>query len=151
MSLYDLSTSIASFLILITMYARLNDINREQKSPIWWVRRVAFLMVIAACAMQMMSPVSSNVKYWFALKQQLFVWGVFFVFFSTPFQRPWWQYLTGSHRTRPTESNYPLGRRVRDEFSALRDSFKGTQRPVERRVGPADRRKQPDRRFNTPD
>lgn len=147
MSLYDLALAIAAFLIMITMFARLNDLRPDvHKSFIWWVRRVAFLQVIAACAMIIAAPIAENVPNWLQLTRLMFVWGVFGVFFTSPYQKPWWSLIMGEHRKK---SDRPIGHRARllDEFRALNAAFRRGE-IAERRVGPADRRKTPDRRFS---
>lgn len=147
MSLYNLAMAVAAFLIMITMFARLNDLRPDvHKSFIWWVRRLAFLQVIAACAMVMAAPVAKNVPHWKELTNLIFTWGVFWVFFTSPYQKPWWDLIFGEHRRSPDR---PTGRRARilDEWRVLTAAFRKGDL-AERRTGPKDRRQgEPDRRH----
>lgn len=123
MSLYSIALGLGAFLILITMYARLNDLCPDKnRSPIWWVRRASFLLVIAACAMIMAAPVSRSVAHWDALTKLAFEWGVFGVFFTSPNQKPWWQLIAGEHRADGTT--------LTGEIRALIAGFRGRLHPI---------------------
>jgi hypothetical protein len=121
------------------MYARLNDLRADQRSPIWWVRRFGFLCVIGACAMLIASPLPFVSKFdgFDEFARLLFVWGVFWTFFTSPYQKPWWELILGEHRKE--SAGKPVRARLADEFKALRRGFSRT--PIdERRRGPDDRR-----------
>lgn len=137
MSIYDLLMAVAAFLIMITMFARLNALRPDvHRTAIWWVRRIAFLQVIAACAMVMAAPVARNVPHWRELTNMMFAWGVFWVFFTSPYQKPWWELIMGDHR----KGHADVKSRLADEWKALRQGFRAGE-ITERRSGPADRRR----------
>lgn len=94
MNLFDLMCVVAALIILVTAFARLNDIKREQKSKRWWVRRVGLLMVIVSMVMLIASYFTISAPYWSQSVRFTGLWGLALSWLTTPGMPPWWKYIS---------------------------------------------------------
>lgn len=81
-------------IILITVLARLDDINLSQKSRNWQLRRLGLIMVGLGTFQLVLAPFGEHPKFpsWIGV---MLAWGVALTWFTTPKMPPWWKYVTG--------------------------------------------------------
>lgn len=94
MNLFDILIVIAAALILITAFARLNDIKRHQTSKRWWVRRIGLLFVSVSMVMMIASYFTVATPYWNQAMRLLGLWGFALTWITTPGMPPWWKYIS---------------------------------------------------------
>lgn len=83
---------IAFFIISITMLARAND--QEKRGGLKWQSRlVGFVM--AGTAPIGVAYYELVTESWPSLYEVCFRWGVTIVFMTTPYMKPWWNYIKG--------------------------------------------------------
>lgn len=93
MNAFAILMIIASFIILITAVARLNDLRRHQSSTKWWVRRIGLLFVAVAACAEIASYFTLPSPYWSTVTKLLFLWGVALTWMTTPGMPPWSKYV----------------------------------------------------------
>lgn len=94
MNLFDMLIVIAATLILITAFARLNDIRRTQTGKRWWVRRVGLLLVSVSMVMMIASYFTVATPYWNQVMRLTGLWGFALTWLTTPGMPPWWKYIS---------------------------------------------------------
>ena len=85
-------------IILTTVLARLDDINLEQTSRSWQLRRLGFILVGSGTLQLALAPFGEHPKFpsWIGV---MMAWGVALTWFTTPNMPPWWKFITGEYRT----------------------------------------------------
>lgn len=78
---------------LITAVARLNDIDQEDTSKRWHVRRAGLSIVAASSAAMLFAPVMGVHM---SLGCVALAWGFALTWLTTPEMPPWWRWISGS-------------------------------------------------------
>lgn len=82
--------------ILLTAFARVNDIGPEHMDWIWQVRRIGLVLAGAGAVMYGAAPWSGDIVVsWRAV---ILSYGVGLTWLTTPVLPPWWDYITGKYR-----------------------------------------------------
>lgn len=113
-------------IVILTAWARLADMGRDQWSTIDHVRRLGMIGVAAAAAAMIATPFAADgwqfgESTWRGL---LLAWSLAAVWVSTPGMPPWWDFILGVHRRTDLWAGLNFWARLRVEWRALRDSFK---------------------------
>ena len=85
--------TLALIVVSITMLARANDL-RWRSGLHWQIRLIGFILAGAAPFGIIGYGWQENLG-WFALYLTAFLVGVAAVFVTTPYQIPWWKYISG--------------------------------------------------------
>jgi hypothetical protein len=96
-------SAINLFLMLITAWARLNDIGSHQISFRYQVRKLGLILVIAACCGMLVKPWVARVMDWPSWNEVMLRCGVNFVWMTTPMMPPWNRYIRGKFRRQTIE------------------------------------------------
>lgn len=90
-----------SLVVAVTALVRVNDIGPEKMQLVWHVRRLGLIMAGAGAVMLMATPFGKAPSYptW---RVVVLVWGIALAWLTTPGMPPWWLYITGKCRTRPS-------------------------------------------------
>lgn len=94
MNIFDIVCIVAAFLILITAFARLNDIKRNQNSLRWWVRRVGLLFVSVSMVMTIAAYFTVATEHWSSILKITGLWGFALTWITTPGMPPWWKWIS---------------------------------------------------------
>jgi len=91
-----LISTICLVLIALTALARVNDIPFGNTSARWQVRRLGFIMVLAACVGITIAPwIEDSGCTWPAWRAVMMHMGVLAVWMTTPNMPPWFRYISG--------------------------------------------------------
>lgn len=134
---YFVMLSLGAILVTLTMYARLDDIPAGDNRALTWIRKLSMMLVIGCCVTIAFLPLAGVTP--FVLKSVLLglIWGTFGVYFTSPHQKPWFEFITGAHR----EGADTFCERFSADVNAVRRGF-SRRGNAERRSG-EDRRKSP--------
>lgn len=91
----------ASLLVVATtMVARCND-SMDRRGWYWQLRKFAFAVVGGACIgfilfhwKMYFTHGTAHINYWFQFYESALCVGLAGVFFTTPNQKPWWEWVT---------------------------------------------------------
>lgn len=109
--------AIPCIVMIITAYARVNEIGPEKMGARWQVRKMGLIMSGTGAGMILISPFSTVPTFptWTAV---ILVWGVAFAWLTTPGATPWDFYVSGQYKylthppNRPERPRSPLHRVV---------------------------------------
>lgn len=90
----------ANLIILITAYARLNDIGPDLMGWNWQARRIGFVLVGVGVVTMLGSPFMA-VTLFPTWRSVLLAWGLALTWLTTPNMVPWDWYITGGWRAGP--------------------------------------------------
>lgn len=94
---------VAMFVLGITALARLDDIEIEQSSSRWQVRRAGLIMSVGGAGMLVVSPlanwISGALIHYPTWSETILYCGVALTWITTPHMPPWWRYVTGQYKT----------------------------------------------------
>lgn len=82
----------ALLVILITAIARVNDIQKDQVSKRWQVRRAGLSIIAGASAVLMIAPFAGASLSWGTVA---LCWGFALTWLTTPEMPPWWRWISG--------------------------------------------------------
>lgn len=89
----------AMLLMLLTVVALLNNLNREQWAPRWHVRRAALTIAGTGDMMLLASPFATWTPHWSTIAFLMLFWGVAGALMTHPGMPPWHE-LTGFVRSK---------------------------------------------------
>jgi hypothetical protein len=93
-TVFDLLFLFPALIILVTAVARLNDIKRDQRSPMWWARRVGLGATSVGMLMFLASFFAEPTRYWNETMKLAVLWGFALTWITTPNMVPWYKYIT---------------------------------------------------------
>lgn len=94
-------SSVALLLMIVTAWARLNDIT--ETTPAFQVRRLGLVLVIAACTGLIVKPFVVTQMDWPTWAEVMLRCGVTLVWMTTPMMPPWSRYIRGAFRKQVVE------------------------------------------------
>lgn len=97
----------ANMVIIVTAYARLNDMGPELMGWRWQVRRIGFVMVGVGIVAMLGAPFLEQSLFptWRAV---LLSWGLALSWLTTPNMVPWDWYIAGRWKTDPPPPDKPM-------------------------------------------
>lgn len=84
----------ALIIIVITAYARVNDIGPDKIGIRWELRKIGLILAGMGAVTILTAPFSTGAFYptWRGL---VLIWGFSLTWLTTPEMPPWWDYITG--------------------------------------------------------